>query len=270
MTLLLSLVTGPQPASSLLPITSLTSWRLTAPAVASAVAAEPPSPAQFRVPSGHDADAPTSSDRSVARQRLIRHRVVTHVRSPLALWPVVPQAQPTPQRPPNHRRATAQDYSSPAHWYSPRTTTRDPGLGRSSSPSIKAPSVSSPTYCSKISICTLASPSELRRRARPDLPWRRLEAGIRGPTASGGYAAAVTVVLSPRQGGHLPSLSSLCAARSLPRSNASHRTQQQVFSLIIAAPEPIRVDFRDQKLARSSPSQQHPAAAPSCTSSWEG
>ena len=53
---------------------------------------------------------------------------------------------------------------------------------------------------------------------------------------------------TPRSGGERQALSVLLAARR-SAINASTEAQQQVFSLVIAAPEPIRVRFRGQKLA---------------------
>ena len=53
---------------------------------------------------------------------------------------------------------------------------------------------------------------------------------------------------TPRAGGERQVLSVLLAARR-SAINASTEAQQQVFSLVIAAPEPIRVRFRGQKLA---------------------
>jgi hypothetical protein len=53
---------------------------------------------------------------------------------------------------------------------------------------------------------------------------------------------------TPRTGGERQALSVLLAARR-SAVNASTEAQQQVFSLVIAAPEPIRDRFRGQKLA---------------------
>ena len=53
---------------------------------------------------------------------------------------------------------------------------------------------------------------------------------------------------TPRTGGERQALSVLLAARR-SAINASTEAQQQVFSLVIAAPEPIRGRFRGQKLA---------------------
>lgn len=53
---------------------------------------------------------------------------------------------------------------------------------------------------------------------------------------------------TPRSGGERQALSVLLAARR-SAINASTEAQQQVFSLVIAAPEPIRARFRGQKLA---------------------
>ena len=53
---------------------------------------------------------------------------------------------------------------------------------------------------------------------------------------------------TPRSGGERQALSVLLAARRSAIS-ASTEAQQQVFSLVIAAPEPIRGRFRGQKLA---------------------
>ena len=53
---------------------------------------------------------------------------------------------------------------------------------------------------------------------------------------------------TPRTGGDRQALSVLLAARR-SAVNASTEAQLQVFSLVIAAPEPIRVRFRGQKLA---------------------
>jgi transposase len=53
---------------------------------------------------------------------------------------------------------------------------------------------------------------------------------------------------TPRSGGERLALSVLLAARR-SAINASTEAQQQVFSLVIAAPEPIRARFRGQKLA---------------------
>jgi transposase len=53
---------------------------------------------------------------------------------------------------------------------------------------------------------------------------------------------------TPRTGGERQALSVLLAARR-SAINASTEAQQQVFSLVIAAPEPIRLKLRGQKLA---------------------
>ncbi len=53
---------------------------------------------------------------------------------------------------------------------------------------------------------------------------------------------------TPRTGGERQALSVLLAARR-SAINASTEAQLQVFSLVIAAPEPIRLKFRGQKLA---------------------
>jgi transposase len=53
---------------------------------------------------------------------------------------------------------------------------------------------------------------------------------------------------TPRSGGERQALSVLLTARR-SAINASTEAQLQVFSLVIAAPEPIRVRFRGQKLA---------------------
>jgi hypothetical protein len=53
---------------------------------------------------------------------------------------------------------------------------------------------------------------------------------------------------TPRSGGERQALSVLLVARR-SAINASTEAQQQVFSLVIAAPEPIRARFRGQKLA---------------------
>ena len=53
---------------------------------------------------------------------------------------------------------------------------------------------------------------------------------------------------TPRSGGERQALSVLLVARR-SAINASTEAQQQVFSLVIAAPEPIRLRFRGQKLA---------------------
>ena len=53
---------------------------------------------------------------------------------------------------------------------------------------------------------------------------------------------------TPRTGGERQALSVLLAARR-SAINASAKAQQQVFSLAIAAPEPIRARFRGRKLA---------------------
>src|SRR4051794_18662313 len=53
---------------------------------------------------------------------------------------------------------------------------------------------------------------------------------------------------TPRSGGERQALSVLLAARR-SAVNASTEAQQQVFSLVVAAPEPIRLRFRGQKLA---------------------
>ncbi len=55
---------------------------------------------------------------------------------------------------------------------------------------------------------------------------------------------------TPRSGGDRQALSVLLAARR-SAVNAATEAQQQVFSLVIAAPEPIRARFRGQKLARA-------------------
>jgi transposase len=61
-------------------------------------------------------------------------------------------------------------------------------------------------------------------------------------------AVARPRVGSPRSGGDRQALSVLLAARR-PAINASTDAQLQVFSLVIAAPKPIRARFRGQKVA---------------------
>src|SRR3954452_6415511 len=53
---------------------------------------------------------------------------------------------------------------------------------------------------------------------------------------------------TPRSGGDRQALSVLLAARR-SAANASTEAQLQVFALVIAAPEPIRVRFRGRKVA---------------------
>src|SRR3954451_19411722 len=53
---------------------------------------------------------------------------------------------------------------------------------------------------------------------------------------------------TPRTGGDRQALSVLLAARR-SAANASTEAQLQVFALVIAAPEPVRVRFRGQKVA---------------------
>jgi transposase len=60
-------------------------------------------------------------------------------------------------------------------------------------------------------------------------------------------ALARTRLGSPRSGGERQALSVLLAARG-SAVHAATEAQQQVFSLVIAAPEPIRARFRGQKL----------------------
>jgi hypothetical protein len=68
---------------------------------------------------------------------------------------------------------------------------------------------------------------------------------------------------TPRSGGERQALSVLLAARR-SAINASTEAQQQVFSLVIAAPEPIRARFRGQKLA----AMPNTAASLRVHSSW--
>ena len=65
---------------------------------------------------------------------------------------------------------------------------------------------------------------------------------------------------TPRAGGERQALSVLLAARR-SAVNASTEAQQQVFSLVIAAPEAIRVRFRGQKLAGDAQHRREPASA---------
>ena len=69
---------------------------------------------------------------------------------------------------------------------------------------------------------------------------------------------------TPRSGGERQALSVLLAARR-SAINASTEAQQQVFSLVIAAPEPIRARFRGQKLA----AMLNTAAGLRVRSSWD-
>ncbi len=69
---------------------------------------------------------------------------------------------------------------------------------------------------------------------------------------------------SPRSGGERQALSVLLAARR-SAINASTEAQLQVFSLVIAAPEPIRARFRGQKLA----AMLNTAAALRVHASWD-
>ncbi|MCW2737816.1 transposase [Nocardioides sp.] len=69
---------------------------------------------------------------------------------------------------------------------------------------------------------------------------------------------------TPRSGGERQALSVLLAARR-SAINASTEAQQQVFSLVIAAPEPIRGRFRGQKLA----AMLNTAATLRMHSSWD-
>jgi transposase len=77
-------------------------------------------------------------------------------------------------------------------------------------------------------------------------------------------ALARTRLGAPRSGGQRQALSVLLAAR---RSAvlAATEAQQQVFSLVIAAPEPIRARFRDQKL----PGMLATAATMRVHSAWD-
>ena len=54
---------------------------------------------------------------------------------------------------------------------------------------------------------------------------------------------------TPRTGGERQALSVLLAARRSAINASTEAQSPQVFSLVIAAPEPIRVRFRGQKLA---------------------
>ena len=65
---------------------------------------------------------------------------------------------------------------------------------------------------------------------------------------------------TPRSGGERQALSVLLAARR-SAINASTEAQLQVFSLVIAAPEPIRARFRGQKLAAMLNTAAKPARA---------
>ena len=69
---------------------------------------------------------------------------------------------------------------------------------------------------------------------------------------------------TPRSGAERQALSVLLAARR-SAINASTEAQQQVFSLVIAAPEPVRVRFRGQKLA----AMLNTAAKLRVQSSWD-
>jgi len=77
-------------------------------------------------------------------------------------------------------------------------------------------------------------------------------------------ALARTRLGTPRSGGDRQALSVLLAARR-SAVNASTEAQQQVFSLVIAAPEPIRARFRGQKL----PGMLATAASLRVRSSWD-
>ena len=69
---------------------------------------------------------------------------------------------------------------------------------------------------------------------------------------------------TPRSGGDRQALSVLLAARR-SAVTAATEAQQQVFSLVIAAPEPIRARFRGQKL----PGMLATAAALRVQSAWD-
>src|SRR3954463_13993117 len=69
---------------------------------------------------------------------------------------------------------------------------------------------------------------------------------------------------SPRSGGERQALSVLLAARR-SAINASTEAQQQVFSLVIAAPEPVGASFRGQKL----PAMLNTAASLRVHASWD-
>ena len=69
---------------------------------------------------------------------------------------------------------------------------------------------------------------------------------------------------TPRSGGERQALSVLLTARR-SAINASTEAQLQVFSLVIAAPEPIRLKFRGQKLAACSTPPRTCACTPPTT-----
>ena len=69
---------------------------------------------------------------------------------------------------------------------------------------------------------------------------------------------------TPRTGGERQALSVLLAARRSAISTSTE-AQQQVFSLVIAAPEPVRVRFRGQKACRHAQHRREPAVH----SSWD-
>jgi transposase len=90
------------------------------------------------------------------------------------------------------------------------------------------------------------------------------------------WALARTRLGTPRSGGERQGLSVLLAT-SRSAVNAATEAQQQVFSLVIAAPEPIRARFRGQKLpgmlATAAALRVHfwpsfAAGAPTCSSSF--
>jgi len=66
---------------------------------------------------------------------------------------------------------------------------------------------------------------------------------------------------TPRSGGERQALSVLLAARG-SAVRAATEAQQQVFSLVIAAPEPIRARFRGQKLPGMLATAARPARSP--------
>jgi len=77
-------------------------------------------------------------------------------------------------------------------------------------------------------------------------------------------ALSRTKLGTPRSGGERQALSVLLAARR-SAVNASTDAQRQVFSLVIAAPEPIRERFRGQKL----PAMIRTAASMRLNSAWD-
>ena len=167
--------------------------------------------------------------------------VATHSAAASTPAPVVCSAR-SPSRPP--QRATPSWWSSPA-------STPCCGPGRSRAPAATAPAWPGTSTGREEIVVELDRPERAQRRngAKSD-PLDAIRAARE--------ALARPRLGTPRSGGDRQALSVLLAARR-SAVHAATDAQRQVFSLVIAAPEPIRARFRGQKLPGDAHHRRRPA-----------